>query len=146
MRFSLFTLLFVVAVSGCRFESRAPMDASVAEEAGEAPAARPVLPPPPGTQPSPPPDALTNPATVDGKAEVVLYVTEWCPYCAQAREYMATNEIPHRVVDIEKDPEGQREYAARGGTGGIPLVAVGLRAMEGWNAYVAQGMLDDAGY
>ncbi|WP_412062571.1 glutaredoxin family protein [Rubrivirga sp. IMCC45206] len=146
MRFALFALLFVVAVGGCRLESRPPMDAAQAAEAGVPPGALPEMPPPPGTQPPPPPAALTNPATVDGKAEVVLYVTEWCPYCAQAREYMADNDVPHRVVDIEKDPEGQREYAARGGTGGIPLVAVGLRAMEGWNAEVAQGMLDDAGY
>ncbi|MGB0212714.1 MAG: hypothetical protein ACPGE9_11020, partial [Algiphilus sp.] len=44
------------------------------------------------------------------------------------------DEIITRVVDIEKDAEGAREYAARGGTGGIPLVAVGAEAVEGWSA------------
>lgn len=149
MRF-LILFLGLAVLAGCRLERSTPLpDAepdplATAEADGfEPPADRP---PPPGTQPPPPPEALTNPRTVDGKPEVVLYVTEWCPYCAQAREYMAAEDIPHRIVDIEKDAEGAREYAARGGTGGIPLVAVGTRVMQGWSAEVAEEMLADAGY
>ncbi|MEM0960985.1 MAG: glutaredoxin family protein, partial [Bacteroidota bacterium] len=77
----------------------------------------------------------------DSQSEVVLYVTEWCPYCTQAREFMTAQNVPHRVVDIEKDIAGAREYTARGGTGGIPLVAVGDLTMEGWSAARAQAML-----
>ena len=127
MRF-LLPLVLVVAVSGCRIEPRLPAepaDAQASATATTAPAAR--------TMP-------------DGKPEVVLYVTEWCPYCAQARDYMAAEDIPHRVVDIEKDAEGAQEYAALGGDGGIPLVAVGTEVMKGWSADVARGMLDTAGY
>jgi len=133
----------LTALSGCHFERVAPTpdaDPTAAESFVPSPNA------PPGTQPPPPPEALTNPRMVDGKPEVVLYVTEWCPYCAQAREYMAAEDIPHRIVDIEKDEGGAREYRARGGTGGIPLVAVGTKVMEGWSADVAEGMLEEAGY
>ena len=125
MRF-LLPLVLVVAVSGCRIEPRLPAEPADGQASAE-----------------PAPTART---TADGKPEVVLYVTEWCPYCAQARDYMAAEDIPHRVVDIEKDPEGAQEYAALGGDGGIPLVAVGTEVMKGWSADVARGMLDTAGY
>ena len=99
---------------------------------------------PPASAPSA--DRVVESVGPDGRPEVVLYVTEWCPYCAQARDYMAAEGVPHRVVDIEKDAAGAREYAARGGDGGIPLVAVGNRTMNGWSAEHARGLLDAAGY
>lgn len=144
MRVVLFAL--VLTAVGCRLESRQPAPESSALETAEAPAPPPSRPPPRGTQPPPPPGALTSPTTRNGRPEVVLYVTEWCPYCRQAREFMDAEGVPHRVVDIEKDAEGAREYQARGGTGGIPLVAVGTEAIEGWSEAVAREMLAEAGY
>lgn len=131
MRFALFAFL-LVAVTGCRFEARPaaedPVQDAAAAAAGEFS------------------DGLVETTTPDGKPEVVLYVTEWCPYCAQAREFMAAEDVPHRVVDIEKDAAGAAEYAARGGTGGIPLVAVGENTIQGWSEEVATQMLTEAGY
>jgi len=144
MRAPLLFALALAVLAGCKLEPRQPVGA--AEPTAEAAAPMPDRPPLPGAQPAPPPDAPPPPTTADGKAAVTLYVTEWCPYCQQAREYMAAEDIPHRVVDIEKDEAGAREYQARGGTGGIPLVAVGTRVMEGWNEDVARDMLDQGGY
>ena len=130
MRLVVPALLLAVAATGCRLESRsaAPAPAPAAQApAAPAPAPLPVS-----------DDPADNP--------VVLYVTEWCPYCAQAREYMSAENIPHTVVDIEKDPEGARAYQALGGDGGIPLVAIGPQTMKGWSAEVAREMLDSAGY
>ena len=129
MRLSLIALLLL---AGCQ----------AGDSAADAPAVQPVA----ETAPAPPPTPAGEPLGPDGKPEVVLYVTEWCPYCAQARDYMAEEGVPHRIVDIEKDEAGAREYAARGGTGGIPLVAVGIETMEGWSADYARQMLDAAGY
>lgn len=83
---------------------------------------------------------------VGERPEVVVYVTSWCPYCRQAREYLAAEDIPHRVVDIEASRAGAREYAERGGTGGIPLVAVGAETIEGWSAEATRELLVAAGY
>lgn len=119
-----------VLASGCRVEPRATPADAPAETV--TPAA-----------PRPAADAVRPPGE---KPEVVLYVTEWCPYCAQARDYMAEQNIPHRVVDIEASAEGAEEYQAMGGQGGIPLVAVGTETIEGWSAEAAREMLDAAGY
>ena len=133
MRFA-FLALLLVAVTGCRFEAR-----PAAEDPAPAPA-------PAAAAPGEFSDSLVETTTPDGKPAVVLYVTEWCPYCAQAREFMDAEDVPHRVVDIEKDPAGAAEYAARGGTGGIPLVAVGENTIQGWSEEVATQMLTEAGY
>ena len=140
MRLLLPLLALALAAGGCRFEPRAeapdpPPSAAPGALAGAVPdgVAEPVRPPQPAVAP-------------DGRPEVVLYVTEWCPYCQQAREFMTAEGVPHRVVDIEASAENQREYQARGGQGGIPLVAVGAETIEGWSAPVAREMLDAAGY
>lgn len=101
--------------------------------------------------PAPEPDAGASAPVADVGAsavrpEVVVYVTSWCPYCRQAREYLEAEDVPHRVVDIEASEAGAREYAARGGTGGIPLVAVGDRTIEGWSAQATDDLLAAAGY
>ncbi len=128
MRSSFAVLLIASALAGCHFEARPAAPEPVA-------AASPIT-----TAPVPPR------LTADGKPEVVLYVTEWCPYCRAAREYMAAEDIPHRIVDIEKDSTGAQEYMALGGDGGIPLVAVGSDVMKGWSPEYARNMLDAAGY
>ncbi|WP_420457020.1 glutaredoxin family protein [Rubrivirga sp.] len=133
-------LLFALAaVAGCRLEPGAPADNAATAEAPPATA------PPTGAQ-GEFSDTLVPTTTPDGKPAVVLYVTEWCPYCAQAREFMTEEGVPHRVVDIEKDAVGQAEYQARGGDGGIPLVAVGERTIQGWSEEVATELLTEAGY
>ena len=133
----LFTLLLFVALAGCQLDAPAEgSDEPVAEAAVEAPA----------PAPQPPPAPQGEPLGPDGRPEVVLFVTEWCPYCQQAREFMTAEGVPHRVVDIEKDGAGAQEYAARGGTGGIPLVAVGVETIEGWSETEARRMLSSAGY
>ena len=133
MRLSLFVLVLTLAAAGCRIEPR-----TQAPEAG--PQAAPLA----GAVPD---GAAETAASAPGeRPEVVLYVTEWCPYCRQAREYMADEGVPHRVVDIEASAENQQEYQAMGGRGGIPLVAVGTETIEGWSAGRAREMLDAAGY
>ena len=138
MRLSLLSLVLLLTAAGCRIEPRA----------ADAPAAEPaVLPGAAVAEPARQPDQRPAEAVPPGeRPEVVLYVTEWCPYCKQAREYMDAEGVPHRVVDIEASDENRREYQARGGRGNIPLVAVGTETIEGWSADVARQMLDAAGY
>ena len=142
--FPLLLLLGVLTVAGCHFEPRTDASASAEVdldnaqlvEAADAPASV-----------NESGDPAQQPTEVDGeRPEVVLYDTEWCPYCAQAREYMAAENIPHRIVDIEASQEASAEYQRMGGTGGIPLVAVGTETIEGWSAERARQMLDAAGY
>lgn len=53
----------------------------------------------------------------------MLYATEWCGYCAKARQFFAENHIPYQELDVEKSELGQREYQKLGG-GGVPIIVI----------------------
>lgn len=51
----------------------------------------------------------------------VLFGTDWCPYCAKARQYFDRNGIRFHDLDIERDAEAARQYKAIGRSG-IPVL------------------------
>ncbi|HXI35796.1 MAG TPA: glutaredoxin family protein [Burkholderiales bacterium] len=79
------------------------------------------------------------------KAEVKMYATSWCPYCAKARAYFARRGIAYVEVDIEKSREGRAEYD-RLGARGIPVILVGQQRMNGFSEARLTQLLTDAGY
>ena len=55
--------------------------------------------------------------------DITLYTTSSCGYCAQARAWLATNQIPWRECQIEQDSRCQRTFTAQGAPG-VPLMNV----------------------
>jgi len=68
----------------------------------------------------------------DAQSKVVLYGTAWCGYCAKTREYFKTHQIDFVDLDIEKSPEARKAHAELGG-GGVPVVLIGNRKIQGYN-------------
>jgi len=64
---------------------------------------------------------------------VVMYSTQWCGYCKQARAHFARNNIAYTDKDIEKSKSAKREHKRLGGTG-VPLIVVGKQKMKGFSA------------
>ncbi|NEZ05097.1 glutaredoxin family protein [Wenzhouxiangella sp. XN201] len=63
---------------------------------------------------------------------VVMYATDWCPYCAKAREYFADNGIRYTEYDIDNDPAARRRYDAMDATG-VPVILVGDTRINGFS-------------
>jgi glutaredoxin len=77
---------------------------------------------------------LSPKTTQSEETPVVIYTLSTCPYCREAKEYLANNKIPfiNREVDLDEEhmatlmkiydemgvPEGKR---------GVPLIVVGNR-------------------
>ena len=77
--------------------------------------------------------ALLSPPSAGAQSgEVILYATEWCGYCAKARELLAADGISYREIDIEKDSAGRQAYQALGGRG-VPLLDVRGQSVRGYN-------------
>jgi glutaredoxin len=95
-------------------------------------------------------DANGAPADASARAaaasqpEVIMYATDWCPYCRQAREHFARQGIAYREVDIEKSAAGRAEYDRLGGRG-VPLILVGSRRMQGFRVESFDRLLRSAG-
>jgi glutaredoxin len=73
------------------------------------------------------------------QSKVVLYGTAWCGYCAKTRDYFKKNHIDFVDLDIEKSLDAQKAYAQLGG-GGVPVILIGNRKIQGFNA----GALEEA--
>lgn len=91
---------------------------------------------------APQPNSYSAPAVRDrprkaddtaGQPTVIMYATEWCPYCEKARRYFEANGIDYTEYDVEKDRKGQREYE-RMGKPGVPVIFVGDLKMNGFSA------------
>ena len=67
-----------------------------------------------------------------GKPLVVLYGTNWCPYCKRMREYLSAQNIPYRYEDVEGSGSAKTAYDTLVGRG-YPLTFVGFRRIDGYD-------------
>jgi glutaredoxin len=66
------------------------------------------------------------------REKVVMYSTNRCGYCKQARQYFKRNAIPYVEYDVETSQKGKRDYKKMGGTG-VPIILVGERRLNGFS-------------
>lgn len=69
-------------------------------------------------------------------AEVVLYSSGWCGWCARARALLERKGVPFREVDAD-DPEGRSEMLARSGQRSVPQIFIGSRHVGGYEQLYA---------
>jgi glutaredoxin len=92
-----------------------------------------------------PSELLASESRRDGTPEVVLYTTESCPYCKRAMAYLHQVGQPYVEKDIESDDDAREEFLKLSqGRGGVPLIVVGDRWMQGWNQAKLAEMLADS--
>lgn len=79
--------------------------------------------------------AFTRPEPIAdaGSADVVLYATSWCGYCEKTRKLLRERGVPFVEHDIERSPEGRRQYEALNGRG-VPLLVVKGKVVRGYSA------------
>ena len=65
--------------------------------------------------------------------KVVMYKTEWCPYCKKARDYINSLGVALAEYDIEKDASKAAEMHSKGGNG-VPLIDVEGIIIRGYSA------------
>ena len=85
--------------------------------------------------------ALQRNFDASGEPRVVMYATDWCGYCTQARQYFAENGIDYVEFDIEKDRSAKRDFDALLGSG-TPLLYHGYARMAGFNKREVDRQLD----
>src|SRR2546428_1444617 len=66
----------------------------------------------------------------DGSA-LILYTTEPCGFCRQAKALLETRGFPYEEVNLAKDPVGRAALVARTGQMTFPQLVVGDRAIGG---------------
>jgi glutaredoxin len=56
-------------------------------------------------------------------SNIVMYTTSTCPYCARARDWLATHEVGYRDCNVDVDEQCMAQYTAKGQPG-VPLMNV----------------------
>jgi len=86
-----------------------------------------------------PPVRKTDPLQGDpkrsyGAIDVILYQTEWCPYCTKARDFLKDAGVSLVVYDIEKEPDRRAEMLTKSGRTGVPVVDIEGIIIRGYSA------------
>jgi len=81
----------------------------------------------------------------DANTRVVVYGTDTCPYCLQARAYLRERAIPFIDRDVDNSDQGRRDFAALGKRV-VPVILVGDRLLTGFNKKHLDAALAKAGH
>ena len=74
-----------------------------------------------------------------GSPKVIMYVTDWCPYCERARSLLASKGVQTEEIDVDAVP------GARSGRDTVPQIFIGESHVGGSDdlqALDADGRLD----
>jgi glutaredoxin len=77
--------------------------------------------------------APPSPPLPTADKRVVIYITQACPYCRRAREWMTKVGIPYVERDIEQDAAAARWVVQNTGSSAVPVFQVGARVLQGFN-------------
>jgi glutaredoxin 3 len=80
-----------------------------------------------------------------GAPKVVMYVTDWCPYCARARCLLASKGVEAEEIDVDAVPGAREEMRTRSGRDCVPQIFIGESHVGGSDdlqALDADGRLD----
>lgn len=64
--------------------------------------------------------------------KVVLYATDWCPYCEKTRSLLKAKHIPYQEFNIETSDEGRHQYQRLAGKG-VPVLLIAGEVVRGYN-------------
>jgi glutaredoxin 3 len=77
--------------------------------------------------------------------KVLMYVTDWCPYCARARSLLASKGVAFEEIDVDAVAGAREEMMARSGCDTVPQIFIGGQHVGGSDelqALDAAGRLD----
>lgn len=55
--------------------------------------------------------------------KVKIYTVDWCDFCAKAKEMLDKHHVKYIEIDIEKNPQGLKEFEQLSGDG-FPLIII----------------------
>jgi glutaredoxin 3 len=82
----------------------------------------------------------------DENGGVVLYTTEPCGFCSQAKALLQARGVDYVEINLAKNPEGRTNLVALTGQMTFPQIVIGERAIGGFRELVEAdraGMLDE---
>ena len=54
--------------------------------------------------------------------KVVIYTTDYCPYCSAAKDLLRSKGVPYEEVDVTQDDPAREKIAALSGRQTVPQI------------------------
>ncbi len=70
------------------------------------------------------------------EVRVILYTTEPCGFCRQAKALLESRGVKYEEVNLAKDPSGRADLVALTGQLTFPQLLVGERALGGFRELI----------
>lgn len=64
-------------------------------------------------------------------ASVVIYTTEFCPYCVRAKQLLQHKRVDFQEVDVSDDDEQRRALVQRTGRRTVPQIFINEQSIGG---------------
>jgi glutaredoxin-like YruB-family protein len=74
---------------------------------------------------------------------VILYATDWCPYCKKTREYLNSEGIRFTEYNIDKDRSKREEMKEKSGSDGVPVLDIERIIIRGFNPQRISAAIED---
>jgi len=65
--------------------------------------------------------------------KVVVYGTEFCPWCHKAREFLDENGVGFEYIDVGKDREAAMKMIEKSGQRGVPVIQIDNEMIVGFD-------------
>ena len=66
-------------------------------------------------------------------AEIVMYATSWCGFCARARQLLAAKGATFTEIDVDHVPGSRAEMQQRSGRTSVPQIFIGGQHIGGYD-------------
>ncbi len=67
---------------------------------------------------------------------VVIYTTNYCPYCHAAKEFLKSKKVPFKEVDVSTDEVMRQKLVELSGQETVPQIFSGGRSIGGYQDLV----------
>jgi glutaredoxin 3 len=59
------------------------------------------------------------------RAAVTIYLSDWCPYCARAKDLLGRKNVVINEINVEDDAKSREEMIARSNRRTVPQIFIG---------------------
>jgi len=66
-------------------------------------------------------------------AQVIIYTTNWCPYCNAAKALLRSKSVKFEEIDVTDDPEKRSEMESLSRRRTVPQIFIDGRAIGGYD-------------
>lgn len=66
-------------------------------------------------------------------AQVIIYTTNWCPYCNAAKAFLRSKSVEFEEIDVARDPEKRAEMERLSHRRTVPQIFIDGRAIGGYD-------------